>query len=91
MNKGIKVEIDTKKEETRLTNPERQVKHENTLSLFLTDSHGKIIDFQKIEEELGSTLVRGKACNSATYMALFKVSGKKSKTCARRQDEGTTH
>ena len=51
------------------------MKHENRLS-FLTDSHGKIIDFQKIEEELGSTLVRGKACNSATYMALFKVSGK---------------
>ena len=53
--------------ETRLTNPERQMKHENRLSLFLTDSHGKIIDFQKIEEELGSTLVRGKAYNSATW------------------------
>ena len=67
LNKGIKVEIDTKKEETRLTNPERQMKHENRLSLFLTDSHGKIIDFQKIEEELGCTLVRGKAYNSATW------------------------
>ena len=67
LNKGMKVEIDTKKEETRLTNPERQMKHENRLSLFLTDSHGKIIDFQKIEEELGSTLVRGKAYNSATW------------------------
>ena len=33
----------------------------------MTDSHGKIIDFQKIEEELGSTLVRGKAYNSATW------------------------
>ena len=66
LNKGIKVEIDTKKEETRLTNPERQMKHENRLSLFLTDSHGKIIYFQKIEEELGSTLVRGKTYNSAT-------------------------
>ena len=43
------------------------MKHENRLSLFLTDSHGKIIDFQKIEEELGSTLVRGKAYNSATW------------------------
>ena len=41
LNKGIKVEIDTKKEETRLTNPERQMKHEKRLSLFLTDSHGK--------------------------------------------------
>ena len=51
----------------RLTNPERQMKHENRLSLFLTDSHGKIIDFQKIEEELGSKLVRGKAYNSATW------------------------
>ena len=67
LNKGMKVETDTKKEETRLTNPERQMKHENRLSLFLTDSHGKIIDFQKIEEELGSTLVRGKAYNSATW------------------------
>ena len=67
LNKGMKVEIDTKKEETRLTNPERQMKHENRLSLFLTDSHGKIIDFQKIEEELGCTLVRGKAYNSATW------------------------
>ena len=67
LNKGMKVEIDTKKEETRLTNPERQMKHENRLSLFLTDSHGKIIDFQKIEEELGGTLVRGKAYNSATW------------------------
>ena len=56
LNKGMKVEIDTKKEETRLTNPERQMKHENRLSLFLTDSHGKIIDFQKIEEELGATV-----------------------------------
>ena len=65
LNKGMKVKIDTK-EETRLTNPERQMKHENRLSLFLTDSHGKIIDFQKIEEELGGTLVRGKAYNSAT-------------------------
>ena len=64
LNKGMKVEIDTKKEET---NPERQMKYENRLSLFLTDSHGKIIDFQKIEEELGSTLVRGKAYNSATW------------------------
>ena len=45
LNKGMKVEIDTKKEETRLTNPEGQMKHENKLSLFLTDSHGKIIDF----------------------------------------------
>ena len=67
LNKGMKVEIDTKKEETRLTNPASQMKHENRLSLFLTDSHGKIIDFQKIEEELGSTLVRGKAYNSATW------------------------
>ena len=50
-----------------MTNPERQIKHENRLSLFLTDSHGKIIDFQKIEEELGGTLVRGKAYNSATW------------------------
>ena len=41
------MEIDTKKEETRLTNPERQMKHENRLSLFLTDSHGKIIDHRK--------------------------------------------
>ena len=65
--KGMTVEIDTKKEETWLTNPERQMKHENRLSLFLTDSHGKIKDFQKIEEELGSTLVRGKAYNSATW------------------------
>ena len=39
LNKGIKVEIDTKTEETRLTNPERQMKHENRLSLFFTDSH----------------------------------------------------
>ena len=67
LNKGMKVEIDTKKGDTRLTNPERQTKHESRLSLFLTDSHGKIIDFQKIEEELGSTLVRGKAYNSATW------------------------
>ena len=66
LNKGMKVEIDTKKEETRLTNPERQMKHRNRLSLFLTDSYGKIIDFQKIKEELGCTLVRGKAYNSAT-------------------------
>ena len=75
LNKGMKVEIDTKKEETRLTNPERQMKHENRLSLFLTDSHGKIIDFQKIEEELGSTLVRGKAYNSATW-PFSKLPGK---------------
>ena len=34
LNKGMKVKIDTK-EETRLTNPERQMKHENRLSLFL--------------------------------------------------------
>ena len=34
LNKGMKVEIDTKKEDTRLTNPERQMKHENKLSLF---------------------------------------------------------
>ena len=62
--KGMKVEIDTKKEETRSTNPERQMKHENRLSLFLTYSHGKIIDFQKIVlEELGGTLVRRKAYN----------------------------
>merc|ERR1712012_189822 len=61
------MEIDTKKEETRLTNPERQMKHENRLSLFLTDSYWKIIDFQKIEEELGCTLVRGKAYNSASW------------------------
>ena len=74
LNKGIKVEIDTKKEETRLTNPERQMKHENRLSLFLTDSHGKIIDFQKIEEELGSTL--GRKSIQFSYMAPFKVSGK---------------
>ena len=67
LNKGMKVEIDTKKEETRLTNPERQMKHENRLSLFLTDSYGKIIDFQKIKEELGCTLVRGKTYNSATW------------------------
>ena len=67
LNKGMKVEIDTKKEETRLTNLERQMKHENRLSLFLTDSHGKIIDFEKIEEKLGGTLVRGKAYNSATW------------------------
>jgi len=67
LNKGMKVEIDTKKEETRLTNPERQMKHENMLSLFLIDSHGEIIDFQKIEEELGGTLVRGKVYNSATW------------------------
>ena len=33
----------------------------------MTDSHGKIIDFQKIEEELGCTLVRGKAYNSAIW------------------------
>ena len=49
-----------------MTNPWRQIKHENRLS-FLTDSHGKIIDFQKIEEELGCTLVRGKAYNSASW------------------------
>ena len=61
------MEIDTKKGETRLTNPERQMKHRNRLSLFLTDSYWKIIDFQKIEEELGCTLVRGKAYNSATW------------------------
>ena len=61
------MEIDTKKEETRLTNPERQMKHENRWSLFLTDSHGKIIDFKKIEEELGGKLVRGKAYKSATW------------------------
>ena len=67
LNKGMKVEIDTKKEETRLTNPERQMKHENRLSLFLTDSYWKIIDFQKIEEELGGTLVRGKAYDSARH------------------------
>ena len=45
LNKGMKVEIDTKKGETRLTNPERQTKHESRLSLFLTDSHWKIIGF----------------------------------------------
>ena len=67
LNKGMKVEIDTKKGETRLTNPERQTKHESRLSLFFTDSHGEIIDFQKIEKELGGTLVRGKAYNSATW------------------------
>ena len=43
------------------------MKHENRLSLFLTDSYGKIIDFQKIKEELGCTLVRGKAYNSASW------------------------
>ena len=37
------------------------------MSLFLTDSHGEIIDFQKIEKELGGTLVRGKTYNSATW------------------------
>ena len=89
LNKGMKVEIDTKKEETRLTNPERQMKHENKLSLFLTDSHGKIIDFQNIEEELGCTLVRRQAYNSATWP--FSKFLEKSKTCARRQDEGTIH
>ena len=67
LNKGMKVEIDTKKRETRLTNPERQTKHESRLSLFLTDFHGKIIDFKKIEEELGGKLVRGKAYKSATW------------------------
>ena len=80
----MKVEIDTKKEETRLTNPARQMKHENRLSLFLTDSYWKIIDFQKIEEELGGTLVRG-------IQPFSKFLEKKSKTCARRQDEGTIH
>ena len=50
------------------------MKHENRLSLFLTDSHGKIIDFQKIEEELGSTL--GRKSIQFSYMAPFKVSGK---------------
>ena len=50
------------------------MKHENRLSLFLTDSHGKVIDFQKIEEELGSTL--GRKSIQFSYMALFKVSGK---------------
>ena len=89
LNKGMKVEIDTKKEETRLTNPERQMKHENRLSLFLTHSHGQIIDFQKIEEELGCTLVRGKAYNSATWP--FSKFLEKTKTCARRQDEGTIY
>ena len=90
LNKGIKVEIDTKKEETRLTNPERQMKHENRLSLFLTESYWKIIDFQKIEEELGGTLVRRKAYNSATW-PFSKFPEKKSKMCARRQDEGTIY
>ena len=40
----------------------------------MTDSHGKIIDFQKIEEELGSTL--GRKSIQFSYMAPFKVSGK---------------
>ena len=57
-----------------MTNPERQMKHKKRLSLFLTDSHGKIIDCQKIEEELGSTL--GRKSIQFSYMAPFKVSGK---------------
>ena len=37
------------------------------MSLFFTDSHGEIIDFQKIEEELGGKLMRVKTYNSATW------------------------
>ena len=82
--------IALKKLNTAMKEEIRMMKEENRLSLFLTDSHGKIIDFQKIEEELGGTLVRGKAYNSATW-PFSKFPGKKSKTCARRQDEDTIY
>ena len=80
LHKGMKVEIDTKKEETRLTNPERQMKHENRLSLFLTDSHGKIIDFQKIEEELGGTNICLKVLTKLPLQKIYRSSTSKSLT-----------
>ena len=83
LSKGMKVEIDTKKEGTRLTNPERQMKQENR---FPWENHR----FSEDSRRTGRHTCQRKSIQFS-YMALFKVSGKKSKTFARRQDEGTIY